>query len=209
MTVLSKGQRQALTDFREAEILDAARKVFGEKGFASATVDMIAAAAGVAKGTLYLYYESKDAIFWAALTSRFREMMERTKRAVAEEADTKAKILAMLRVRFDSFRADEQFVRMFVTEFGLLCRAKDGPMHELYVEGAELVATVLREGMAAGALRVLPPMETALALMEMVKGVFTMRFSGVPGLQEDFDGASFVFDLFWNGVRPGKEESHA
>ncbi|MGH9468034.1 MAG: TetR/AcrR family transcriptional regulator [Terriglobales bacterium] len=198
---MSKDRRQALTEFREGEILDAARTVFGERGFAAATVEMIAVEAGVAKGTLYLYYASKDAIFWAALLSRFREMYERTKQAVAAEASTKAKIRAALEVRFEFFRSDEKFVRMYVTEFGYLCRTQGGPMHELWLEAAQYLAGVLETGMKSGELRTLPVMETALALMEMVKGVFLMRFSGVPELQENFDGAAFVFDLFWSGVR--------
>ncbi|MGH9414475.1 MAG: TetR/AcrR family transcriptional regulator [Terriglobales bacterium] len=203
MTVLGKTRRQALTEFRETEILAAARKVFGERGFATATVDMIAAEAGVAKGTLYLYYDSKEEIFWAALVSRLRESLDATRQAIAGTQGAEARIRAALRVRFDMFRSDEAFVRMYVTEFGHLCRAKDRPSHALYVEGAQVLAAVLREGVAAGELRPLPPMETALALMEMVKGVFLMQFSGVPGLSDEaaFDGATFVFDLFWKGVR--------
>lgn len=208
MTVAGKTRRQALTEFRETEILAAARKIFGERGFGAATVDAIAAEAGVAKGTLYLYYDSKEEIFWGALLSRLREVLELTKQAVAGEQGAEAKIRAALRVRFDLFRSDEAFVRMYVTEFGHFCRAKGGPTHELYTEGAELLAGILREGMEAGELRRLPPMETALALMEMVKSVFLMRFSGVPGLSDDpaFDGTQFVFDLFWAGVR--KEINH-
>lgn len=210
MTVLSKGQRQALTEFRETEILDAARKVFGEKGFADATVDMIAAEAGVAKGTLYLYYESKEAIFWTALVSRFREMLERTRRAVECEKGTEAKIRAALRVRFECFRSDEQFVRMYVTEFGHICRTQQGAAHELYVEGAQFLAGILKAGVDAGEVRPLPPMQTAVALMDLVKSTFITRYSGLPGLQADVDGAEFVFALFWNGVRPEKEgQAHA
>ncbi|TAN21263.1 MAG: TetR/AcrR family transcriptional regulator [Acidobacteria bacterium] len=208
MTVAGKTRRQALTEFREAEILAAARKVFGERGFGAATVDAIASEAGVAKGTLYLYYDSKEEIFWAALLSRLRDALELTKQAVASAQGAEAKIRAVLQVRYDLFRSDAAFVRMYVTEFGHFCRNKGGPTHDLYTEGAELLAGVLRDGMEAGELRRLPPMETALALMEMVKGVFLMRFSGVPGLTDDtaFDGAQFVFELFWAGVR--KENKH-
>ncbi|HEY8054400.1 MAG TPA: TetR/AcrR family transcriptional regulator [Terriglobales bacterium] len=210
MTLQGKTRRQALTEFREGEILEAARKVFCEHGFAAATVDMIAAEAGVAKGTLYLYYNSKDDIFWAALSSRLREMLERTKVAVSGAVGLEAKIRTVLKVRFEFFRADEQFVRMYITEFGHLCRTKNRPTHDLYVEAAGFLAGLLEEGMAAGEMRRLPPVETAMALMDMVKAVFAMKFSGVPGVAEGFDGEQFVFDLFWNGVRIRKEEpAHA
>src|SRR6266542_5759403 len=55
---------------RRAEILDAAVKVFGEKGVSKATVSDIAEAAGVAKGTVYLYFGSKEQLL-GALRDRF------------------------------------------------------------------------------------------------------------------------------------------
>ena len=48
---------------RPAEILDAALKVFAQKGFAAARMDDIAKDAGVTKGTIYLYFENKEAVF--------------------------------------------------------------------------------------------------------------------------------------------------
>src|SRR5262252_7777997 len=58
-------------DARPQEILEAALEVFAEKGFASARMDDIAAKAGVSKGTIYLYFESKEAVFRALV----REML--------------------------------------------------------------------------------------------------------------------------------------
>src|SRR5690348_13556083 len=48
---------------RPGEILEAALKVFAEKGFAAARMDDIARRAGVTKGTIYLYFENKEAVF--------------------------------------------------------------------------------------------------------------------------------------------------
>ncbi|HUX67906.1 MAG TPA: TetR/AcrR family transcriptional regulator [Terriglobales bacterium] len=215
MTLQGKTRRQALTEFREAEILEAARQVFGEHGYAAATVDLIAAAAGVAKGTLYLYYPSKDEIFWAALSSRFREMLDRTRREMEAAVGARAKIRAALRVRFDFLRSDEQFVRMYVTEFGAMCRAPGGCMRALYQEAVECIAAALAEGVRSGELRPLDTLEAAMALLELVKGVFAMRFTGMPGQNPGFDGEKFVFDLYWNGVaarapeEKGEEQVHA
>jgi AcrR family transcriptional regulator len=52
---------------RPGEILDAAMAVFAEKGFAAARLDVIAARAGVSKGALYLYFETKEEIFRAVV----------------------------------------------------------------------------------------------------------------------------------------------
>src|SRR5580765_1829836 len=48
---------------RPSEILDAALKEFAEKGYAGARMDDIARRAGVTKGTIYLYFENKEAVF--------------------------------------------------------------------------------------------------------------------------------------------------
>ena len=56
-------------DTRPAELLDAALDVFAEKGFAAARMEDIAARAGAAKGTLYLYFPSKEAVFEALVRS--------------------------------------------------------------------------------------------------------------------------------------------
>ena len=52
-------------DTRPAELLDAALAVFADKGFTAARMEDIAARAGAAKGTLYLYFPSKEAVFEA------------------------------------------------------------------------------------------------------------------------------------------------
>src|SRR5262245_10903240 len=52
---------------RPQEILEAALAVFAERGFAAARMETIAARAGVSKGTLYLYFDSKEEIFKALL----------------------------------------------------------------------------------------------------------------------------------------------
>ena len=52
---------------RPSEIIDAGLAEFGEKGFAAARLDDIARRAGISKGTIYLYFDSKEAVFEAAL----------------------------------------------------------------------------------------------------------------------------------------------
>ena len=57
-------------DERPAEILRAGFQEFAEKGFLATRLEDVAARAGVAKGTVYLYYESKEALFEAAVRAR-------------------------------------------------------------------------------------------------------------------------------------------
>jgi AcrR family transcriptional regulator len=68
-------------DARPGDIVAAALAVFGEKGFAGARIDEIATRAGVSKGTLYLYFETKADIFRAVVEESVKpniEALERT-----------------------------------------------------------------------------------------------------------------------------------
>ena len=60
MPVLGRTKKDVLSEFRKSELLNAARAVFGKKGFHDASIEEIAEMAEVAKGTVYLYYKSKN-----------------------------------------------------------------------------------------------------------------------------------------------------
>ena len=81
MPVAGKTRKDVVTEFREAEILQAARQVFARRGFADASMEEIAQAAGLAKGTLYLYYDSKRELYTAALRAGLVELAEAVERA--------------------------------------------------------------------------------------------------------------------------------
>ena len=61
---------------RPSEIIEAALAVFAEKGFAGAKLDDIAARAGVSKGALYLYFETKEDLFKAVVTEAVAPNLE-------------------------------------------------------------------------------------------------------------------------------------
>jgi AcrR family transcriptional regulator len=68
---------------RPQELLEAALSVFAEKGFTAARLDEIAARAGVSKGTLYLYFPSKEALLEALIDAAILPRIERVERLVA------------------------------------------------------------------------------------------------------------------------------
>lgn len=68
---------------RPEELLDAALTVFGQRGYRATTLEQVARHAGVSKGTVYLYFASKDALF--------RAMVERNVIAMIEVAETRAR----------------------------------------------------------------------------------------------------------------------
>lgn len=74
MTALPKRQQNRI--LRERRILDAALTIFSQKGFVNASMDDIAAEAGLTKPTLYQYFPSKDELFTAMMTEERDHMLE-------------------------------------------------------------------------------------------------------------------------------------
>jgi AcrR family transcriptional regulator len=74
MTALPKRQQNRI--LRERRILDAALTIFSEKGYVGASMDEIAAEAGLTKPTLYQYFPSKDELFTAMMTQERDHMLE-------------------------------------------------------------------------------------------------------------------------------------
>jgi AcrR family transcriptional regulator len=103
MTLVSGTPRwRRRKDARPAEIVAAALNVFAEKGFAAARLDDIAARAGVSKGALYLYFETKEDLFRAVVRDAVAPNLDMVRQLVeAYEGDfaTLARLLVSTRVQ--------------------------------------------------------------------------------------------------------------
>lgn len=197
-----RAKAEAASEFRCAEILDAARQVFARRGFNQATVDDIAEAAGVAKGTLYLYFRSKDNIYMAALKQGVSLMNEETRRRVEESVTAAEKIRAFIAARIEYCEKNREFFQIYHAEFGKILRhpADIGrDFLEMYNQQARLLESVLREAAARGEIRCLRTESTAFSIYDMTRGLITQRLLGwsKAGVEEDVD---FLFELVWRGI---------
>ncbi|QLI82615.1 TetR/AcrR family transcriptional regulator [Chitinibacter fontanus] len=79
---------------RPSEIIEAALQLFHQKGFSATKIDEVATAAGVTKGTVYLYFPSKEALFKAVVQDRVLPNLARMKEAVTQFNGSRADCLA-------------------------------------------------------------------------------------------------------------------
>jgi AcrR family transcriptional regulator len=84
---------QRRKDARPPEILEAALAVFAEKGFAATRLDDIAAKAGITKGTIYLYFDSKQALFEALARQSIGAQIDQIKAQLSQFPGTSAELL--------------------------------------------------------------------------------------------------------------------
>jgi AcrR family transcriptional regulator len=202
-------KEDVLNEFRRTELIAAARHVFGTHGFENATMEAIARQADVAKGTVYLYYNSKRAIYEAALHACLEEL-EGVVRKRVEAADTlQSAIAAFVASRVEYFQERQDFFRMYVDEIGSRVRAPKRRGRNLCGTMIDRQARIL-EGLIAtaverGEIRKVDPWATALAVFDMTRGLVARHLLS----QERSDTArdvAFLTDLIWTGLRPARRK---
>ncbi|MEO3472178.1 TetR/AcrR family transcriptional regulator [Roseomonas sp. CAU 1739] len=164
--------RQRRKDARPAELLDAALDTFREKGFAGTRMEDIATRAGVSKGTIYLYFPSKEAVFEALVRTNLLPVIERIQAAMAVEKGSAAAQLRLLVGAFARATADARLIalpRLVLAEAGNFPDMARFYRQEVVGRGLALVAGILDQGVAAGEFRALDSQITArLFLAPMV-----------------------------------------
>jgi AcrR family transcriptional regulator len=102
---------------RREEILDAAQRVFVEKGLTTATVDDIAIAAELSKGTLYLYFESKEDIYIALMMRGLRLLYSMFNNIISVETSVVKILHRMEEAYTEFFNTQRNYFRMLDSAF--------------------------------------------------------------------------------------------
>ncbi len=200
MSVARKSKQTVVSEFRCAEILEAARKVFARYGFDGATVDEIAEAAGLAKGTVYLYFSSKRELYLEALRLGSLRLIEEVKRNVAAAPAPADKIRAFIEARLRYAEENRNLVKIYHSEFGNF-----GPAHankefrNLYLEQVRMLEAVIEEAAAQGHIRAVPAEAAAFAISEMIRGLIVQRLFGRSRETVATD-CQFLFEMVWKGL---------
>jgi AcrR family transcriptional regulator len=108
-------KQKVVAEFRRAEILAAAAKVFSTKGYDATRMEEIAKAAQLAKGTLYLYFKSKDAVYEATVEQALAQLAVITEEHVGHESTFAGKLAAFISVRNSFWRDQQQLYRIILT----------------------------------------------------------------------------------------------
>ncbi len=202
MPILGKTKREVVTEFRMAELVAAARKVFSERGFHNATMEEIAQLAGVAKGTIYLYYPSKQAAYWAAMEQGILGMLEATRRTMEAAASAEAKIRTFIECKINYCEQNRDFFKIYYSEFG---HSLSQPLRlrkqfrELYAQQAQIVKEVIEEGIRKQEIRPVPTESAAYAICDLTRSAAIHRVLG--GDKGELpDAVNFIFDLVWKGL---------
>ena len=202
MSYLGRTKDEVVSEFRRGEILDAAHAVFARKGFSDATVGDIAEAAGVAKGTVYLYFKSKDQIYLAALQRGLDQLHAETKAALARPKSAREMLRAFVETKVAFFEANREFFRIYFAEFGnTIPHAL--PAHKeferRFLEQVALIDAALLSAMKHGEVRRQALTGAGFSIFAVVHSLVTRRVQGWSRgpLAEEVDA---TVELLWKGL---------
>lgn len=142
-------------DARPGEIIEAALHLFGERGFAATKLEDVAAAAGIGKGTVYLYFPTKEDLFRAVVRQAVLPNLQAVQHLLDDPDLSAAEILRALADRFlDLLDTDLTAVpKLVIAESGNFPALARFYADEVLRHGMMLIRSVLARGIARGEFR--------------------------------------------------------
>ena len=184
---------------REA-ILNAAIKVFAKKGFHNSRISDVAKEAGVAEGTIYLYFENKDHLLLSVFSRKMASFVKELRNLISSIDSPKDKLRAIVEYHFDYLNKDPSLALVVQIELrgcSAFMRGGASPELKAYLNSIE---EVLEEGKRRGIFRrdlnVKVASKAFFGMMDEVATVWALkRRRPLPEFAEE------VFSIFYQGIK--------
>lgn len=134
-------------------ILEAAAAVFANKGFFNSRISDIADRAGVADGTVYLYFKNKEEILMTVINTAFDAFMRHARTELEKLPDPAERLRRLAFLHLDAMSSNRDLAVVFQMELRQSTRFLSEFSHQHLVEYFNLVRDAIREGQASGRFR--------------------------------------------------------
>jgi AcrR family transcriptional regulator len=190
---------------RPAEIVAAALSEFSERGFAATRLDDVAARAGIAKGTVYLYFDGKEALFEAVVRQELLPLLERGEQLVDAYPGSASELLREIATRMEQAMESEVggIPRLVLAESGNFPRIAKFYAEEVVARGVRLFSRVLERGVVEGEFRPVPARPLIPAFFGPVLIMLLWRHSAGRHTDFAFDPRTVLqvhLDTFLRGI---------
>jgi AcrR family transcriptional regulator len=204
---MARSKEEVVQEFRVQSIRDAAMRVIARKGMAAATMQEIADEAGVAKGTIYLYFRDRDDVVEKAFENAMSDLHKRVDEALEAPGTFEQKLRAVLSAQIGFFQTNREFFRLYIS-----LRYPEGNAQQQrrqkrhcqpqYKSRVERIAAMLQEGMDRGEVRKMDPMRLALFIIEGSSAVIIERVLDEAPPPEESD-IELIAGTILGGIRSG------
>lgn len=196
--------REVLQPVRIREIGEATLRVVSRRGLEGTTMQEIADEAGLAKGTLYLYFDNREELVVHVAESAFEELQLAVAEALGGQRAIPERLEAAILTHVEFFERRRDLFRLFLSVAHPGPGAERSARHArscnpLYRAYLDLLASFFSEGQARGEMRPFPPDRLALFVAEGIAGLILRRLGETdpPPVEED---VRLVVDTLFNGI---------
>lgn len=199
MSSQARTKAHVVSDFRRTQILDAARLTFGRHGLSRTTIAQIARAARVAKGTVYLYFRSKDEILHQLLDEDLTRLHDETVPAITGPGPIDQRLRDFLHGMLGFFDRNRDFIEQ--CHFGMTPEVRTKARQKVaQIFAAQRAAW--RTALAPAAAPARPGLDrdaAALGIVSLAHGLALQRMRGWATGPVD-EGAARAAALLWKGL---------
>lgn len=165
---------------KRERILAAALKLFAREPYQAVTMDRVAEAARVAKGTLYLYFPSKDALYLGVLS----DGLDTAYRTYQSSADPRLPVAERLRrsieVMVEFYDQRRDFLQFFATVEPRLAEARNRIIEASRARGFNFCASLIEEGIRTGVFTRIDPRLATFTIQGAIRSLLLYYGSGRP-----------------------------
>ncbi|HLM95949.1 MAG TPA: TetR/AcrR family transcriptional regulator [Acidimicrobiales bacterium] len=200
--------RRAMSDKekegRRPDILAAAKKVFARKGYHATTIADIAKAAKLSYGSIYWYFDSKDALFHALMEAEGKALRDHVTEALLTtpaRGSPDAPFRAAVRTTFEFFESDRALVKLLFRDSYALGDRFEKHLFGIYEAFISDIEKVVEDAQRRGLIVDAPARMVAYSVAALVGQVAHRRLVTDDGLPAAV-AADFVVSLLLNGLLP-------
>jgi AcrR family transcriptional regulator len=196
-------RKAVLAEWRHQGVVEAARRIFARVGYPAANVEEIAREAGMAKGTVYLYFKSKEEVFLAVLASDLESLVGTTIDSMSAATTFESQLTIFLNLRVDYLKNNRDALSIYLAEFGsrgYRSTVISDTIDRLLLRQVEFIRQCLDKAVARGEIRLIASETTAFAILDLARGFAERHLQGWARLTLDEDVAC-LHSFILNGLR--------
>jgi AcrR family transcriptional regulator len=167
-----------IRDFRRDQIIDVARRLFGERLTTEVPMDEIATEAGVARSTLYVYFANRDELLRACLQRMHTLLLDSVVTSWERDSDPVERLRTLVVGMLERIDDNPAFFRLALATQGMPSQVASTVGAELDLIGldvAGLIHDVIEQGTASGAFRLLDPNKATTFVGQQLYGAMSVR----------------------------------
>ncbi|MCX5710222.1 MAG: TetR/AcrR family transcriptional regulator [Candidatus Omnitrophica bacterium] len=197
------GRKERHRLLRKADIIAAAEHVFALKGYHKATIQDIARQAQYATGTVYLYFEDKNSLYFSIIEEKIRELLRILIAKIAQVKGARLKLGTFIYESLRFFEMNKDFFRIFIQEESSLSIKSKLAKSPVASKRREMFNALIKEAQSEGLVRRDIETTQIKELLESILVSFAFNWWKEPsGQEKDLKGmTAIILDLFLNGAK--------